>query len=291
MVLDEDALALLCARGHVLQTLRLDKCLRTLFLEESNIMDHDGEWLQKLAINNSVLETLNFYMTDLLLVSLKTSDHDVSELDGFSQTANALQEFGGGSFTEQRNVQVRVVLGDRGLETVAQKCKKLRRLRIEWSENEHGLEDEQGKVSHVGLSSVALTCSELEYLVVYASGIMNTTLDCFRMYGKKLCNFCFVLLDREERIADLPLDNDVWSLLSGCNNLQRSSLYLRTGGLSDVGLGYIGEYSGSIRYMLLGNVGDSDGGLLQFARACSNFQKLELRSCCFGPCCTALHLL
>lgn len=34
--------------------------------------------------------------------------------------------------------------------------------------------------------------------------------------------------------------------------------------------------------MLLGNVGESDRGLMQFARGCKNLQKLELRGCCFS---------
>lgn len=91
--------------------------LRTLFLEESTIVEKDGDWLHELAINNSVLEALNFYMTDLTrvrfedfeliarncrsLVSVKISDCEILDLLRFFQTATALEEFCGGSFNDQ----------------------------------------------------------------------------------------------------------------------------------------------------------------------------------------------
>jgi hypothetical protein len=42
--------------------------LKTLFLEEGSIIESDSEWLHELALSNTVLETLNFYMTDLAQV-------------------------------------------------------------------------------------------------------------------------------------------------------------------------------------------------------------------------------
>ncbi|XP_072968584.1 coronatine-insensitive protein homolog 1b-like [Typha angustifolia] len=386
IVTDGDLAVLVRARGHMLQSLKIDKCsgfstdglkivsrscrcLRTLFLEESSIAGSDDDWLREFAVNNSALESLNFYMTDLRispqdlellarncrsLTSLKISECDVSDLVGLFQTASALEEFGGGSFDDQREgnkyekvifpkklcslglifmgtnqmsmifpgcaalkrldlqytflstedhcqliqrcpnlevLEVRNVIGDRGLEVVAQTCKKLRRLRIERGDDDQGLEDEQGKVSQVGLSALALGCPELEYIAVYVSDITNAAFETIGTFSKKLCDFRLVLLDREERITDLPLDNGVRSLLRGCTNLRRFALYLRPGGLSDVGLGYIGEYSGNIQYMLLGNVGESDLGLLCFARGCLKLQKLELRSCCFTEHSLALAAL
>ena len=88
--------------------------LRTLFLEESLIIEKDGQWLHEIAINNSVLETLNFYMTELVkvsfkdleliarncrnLASVKISDCEILELVGFFRAAAVLEEFCGGSF-------------------------------------------------------------------------------------------------------------------------------------------------------------------------------------------------
>ncbi|ONK61991.1 uncharacterized protein A4U43_C08F35680 [Asparagus officinalis] len=387
VVKDDDIGVLVRGRGHMLHSLKLDKCtgfstdglilvarscrcLRTLFLEESVITEEEGQWLHELAINNSVLETLNFYMTDLsvswqdleliarncrLLNSLKISECDISHLVGFFRAATALEEFGGGSFDDQLGeinkyervrfppnlcrlslsymgtdemqiifpfaaslkkldlqytflttedhceliqrcpnleiLEVRNVIGDRGLEVVAQTCRRLKRLRIERGEDEQGLEDEQGTVSHRGLSAIAQGCLDLEYLAVYVSDITNSALEAIGTHSKNMCDFRLVLLDREERITELPLDSGVRALLQGCAKLRRFAFYLRPGGLTDVGLGYVGQYSSNVRWMLLSNVGESDFGLLQFSRGCPKLQKLELRGCCFSERALALAAL
>ncbi|XP_073042277.1 coronatine-insensitive protein 1-like [Primulina eburnea] len=390
MIVKDSDLELLAnsAAGKVLEVLKLDKCsgfstdgllhigrlcrnLRVLIMEESGIVENDGEWLHELASNNTVLETLNFYMTDLTkvrsedleliarrcpsLISIKISDCDLSGLVGFFRATSSLEEFAGGSFSEPPgqvgegvfNVQLqrygavalpsrlcclgltylgkaelpiiypvasklkkldllyalldteahctllqkcpnlelletRDVIGDRGLEVLAQFCKKMKRLRIERGADEHEMEDEEGVVTQRGIIALAQGCLQLEYLAVYVSDITNASLECMGTYSKNLCDFRLVLLDREERIADLPLDNGVRSLLMGCHKLRRFALYLRPGGLTDVGLGYVGKYSPNIRWMLLGYVGRSDEGLLEFSKGCPNLQKLEMRGCCFS---------
>lgn len=377
IVMDSDLELLSKARGRVLHSLKLDRCsgfstdgllhvsrfcrnLRTLFLEESGITENDGRWLHELALNNSVMESLNFYMTDLdkydfrdleliatncrSLVSLKTSDCEILNLLGFFRTATSLEEFGGGSFSSEpdkypavilfpptlcrlgltymgRNempivfpfaslltkldllfamldledhclliercpnlevLETRNVIGDRGLEVLARNCKKLKRLRIERGADEVGMEDEQGLVSQRGLIALAQGCLELEYLAVYVSDITNESLEYIGSCSKNLSDFRLVLLEREERITDLPLDSGVRALLRGCEKLKRFALYLRPGGLTDVGLSYIGQYSQNIRWMLLGYVGETDQGLLEFSRGCPSLQKLELRGCCFS---------
>ncbi|KAL4379186.1 hypothetical protein GQ457_02G022370 [Hibiscus cannabinus] len=376
IVKDSDLEVLARSRGKVLQGLKLDKCsgfstdgllhvgrmcrqLRTLFLEESSIIEKDGQWLHELAVNNSVLMTLNFYMTDLLkvsfedleliaqncrnLVSVKISDCEILDLGGFFHAASVLEEFCGGSFNDQPErysavsfpprlcrlgltymgknempivfpfasllkkldllyalldtedhclliqrcpnlevLETRNVIGDRGLEVLARSCKRLKRLRIERGADEQEMEDEEGVVSQRGLMALAQGCLELEYLAVYVSDITNASLQYIGTYSKNLCDFRLVLLDREERITDLPLDNGVRDLLRGCEKLRRFALYLRPGGLTDVGLGYIGQYSPKVRWMLLGSVGGSDAGLLDFSRGCPSLQKLEVRGCCFS---------
>jgi len=186
---------------------------------------------------------------------------------------------------------VRNVIGDRGLGVVADTCKKLQRLRIERGDDEGGVQEEQGGVSQVGLTAIAVGCRELEYIAAYVSDITNGALESIGTFCKKLYDFRLVLLDREERITDLPLDNGVRALLRGCTKLRRFALYLRPGGLSDAGLGYIGQCSGNIQYMLLGNVGETDDGLISFALGCVNLRKLELRSCCFSERALALAIL
>ena len=88
-----------------------------MFLEESQVMEKDGKWLHELAMNNTVLETLNFYMTDLSqtsfqdletiakgcksLLSVKIGDCEILDLVGFFRSAVSLEEFGGGCFNDQ----------------------------------------------------------------------------------------------------------------------------------------------------------------------------------------------
>ncbi|KAL0359206.1 UNVERIFIED_CONTAM: Coronatine-insensitive protein 1 [Sesamum angustifolium] len=134
IVSDADLELLATSRaGDLLEVLKLDKCsgfttngllhigrfcrnLRTLSMEESTITENDGEWLHQLALNNTVLEHLNFYTTYLTrvragdieliasrcpsLASIKISDCDISDLTGFFRAAASLEEFGGGSFSE-----------------------------------------------------------------------------------------------------------------------------------------------------------------------------------------------
>lgn len=179
-------------------------------------------------------------------------------------------------------LQTRNVIGDRGLEVLARFCKRLRRLRIERGADEQDMDNEEGVVTHTGLVRLALGCPELEYLAVYVSDIANASLEFIGTHLKNLCDFRLVLLDRGERISELPLDNGVRALLQGCNKLRRFALYLRPGGLTDVGLGYIGKHSPNVRWMLLGNVGESDAGILEFSRGCPSLQKLEIRCCIFS---------
>ncbi|XP_009787310.1 coronatine-insensitive protein 1 [Nicotiana tabacum] len=394
IVRDSDLELVAMNRGKVLQVLKLDKCsgfstdgllhicrscrnLRTLFLEESSIVENDGEWVHELAVNNPVLENLNFYMTDLVqvraedleliarncksLVSMKISECELANLLGFFRAAVALEEFGGGSFNDQPEpvaengyneqlekyaavvspprlcqlgltylgkyempilfpiasrltkldllyalldtaahcfllqrcpnleiLETRNVVGDRGLEVLGQYCKRLKHLRIERGADDQEMEDEQGAVTHRGLTDLAKGCLELEYMAVYVSDITNEAFENIGTYLKNLCDFRLVLLDREERITDLPLDNGVRALLRGCYKLRRFALYVRPGGLTDVGLSYVGQYSPNVRWMLLGYVGESDEGLLEFSKGCPNLQKLEVRGCCFSERALAL---
>ncbi|KAJ9175843.1 hypothetical protein P3X46_014353 [Hevea brasiliensis] len=375
IVTDSDLEVLAKSRGRVLQVFKLDNCsgfstdgllhvgrlcrqLRTLFLEESSILEKDGYWLHELALNNTALETLNLYMTDLNkvrfedleliakncrnLVSVKISDCEILDLVRFFHTAAALEEFCGGSFNDVPDkysavtfpqklcrlgltymgknempivfpfasllkkldllyalldtedhclliekcfnlevLETRNVIGDRGLEVLASSCRRLKRLRIERGADEQGMEDEEGVVSQRGLIALAQGCLELEYMAVHVSDITNAALEHIGAHLRNLNDFRLVLLDREERITDLPLDNGVRSLLRQCEKLRRFALYLRPGGLTDVGLGYIGRYSINVRWMLLGYAGESDEGLLEFSKGCPSLQKLEMRGCCF----------
>lgn len=91
-----------------------------------------------------------------------------------------------------------------------------------------------------------------------------------------------VLLQVLANVEDLPLDNGVGALLQGCPMLTRFSVYLRSGGLTDRGVAYIGQYGGRLKWILLGCSGESDEGLRQLAAGCQQLERLELRSCPFG---------
>ncbi|CAI8586262.1 unnamed protein product [Vicia faba] len=375
IVTDSDLQILARSRHQSLHALKLEKCsgfstdglyyichscknLRVLFMEESSVDEKDGEWLRELALNNTFLETLNFYLTDINsiriqdlelvakncpnLVSVKITDCEILSLVNFFRYASSLEEFCGGSYNEEPekyssvslpaklsrlgltyigkhempiafpyaaqlkkldllyamldtedhctliakcpNLEIlesRNVIGDRGLEVLARCCKKLKRLRIERGDDDQALEDEDGIVSQRGLIALSHGCPELQYMAVYVSDITNASLEHIGTHLKNLCDFRLVLLDREERITDLPLDNGVRALLRGCEKLKRFALYLRPGGLTDVGLGYIGQYSPNVRWILLGYVGETDAGLLEFSKGCPSLQKLEMRGCSF----------
>ncbi|XP_058114719.1 coronatine-insensitive protein homolog 1b-like [Magnolia sinica] len=384
IVRDADLNVLVRSHGHMLQELMLDKCsgfstdgllqvtrscrcLRTLFLEESSIVEKDGDWLHELAVKNRVLETLNFYLTELKcinitdleliakncnsLLCLKISDCEIFDLAGFFRAASNLEEFGGGSFNNDEGgdiiskyssmsfppnlrhvglnymgknemsmlfpraslikkldlqytlldtedhcqliqrcpnlevLEVRNAIGDRGLEVVARSCNKLRGLRIENGD------DEEGVVSQKGLAILAQGCPKLEYLTAYVSDITNAALESIGAFCKNLTDFRLVLLRKEERVTELPLDDGVRALLMGCRKLRRFTLYLQQGCLTDVGLGYIGKYGDNIRSMVLGSVGDSDAGLLELSKGCPKLQKLEMRSCWFSERALALAVM
>lgn len=86
-------------------------------MEECSVLEKDGNWLHELALHNTSLEVLNFYMTELAkispkdlesiarncrrsLVSVKVGDFEILELVGFFKTAANLEEFCGGSLNE-----------------------------------------------------------------------------------------------------------------------------------------------------------------------------------------------
>lgn len=126
-------------------------------------------------------------------------------------------------------------------------------------------------------------------MAVYVTDVTNASLEAIGTHLKNLTDFRLVVLEGEEPLSDLPLDNGVRALLNGCNKLRRFALYLRPeGGLTDVGLSYIGQYGQNIRWMLLGYAGESDAGLLEFSRGCPNLQKLEIRGCHFSERALAL---
>ncbi|PWA90357.1 hypothetical protein CTI12_AA101810 [Artemisia annua] len=142
------------------------------------------------------------------------------------------------------------ICGDTGLQVIGVFCKKLRKLTY------------GGQVTHMGLVALAQGCYNLKYLHVGLSDISNEAMECIGTHLKNLRDFWMILV-KKDGITDLPLDNGVRAMLMGCSKLKRLHISLCHGGLTDMGLGYIGKYGHTLRYLFLGCTGESDAGLLE----------------------------
>lgn len=174
-----------------------------------------------------------------------------------------------------RSLQIRNGVGDEGMETLGRTCKHLRRLRVE--------HDDAGAITQRGVVAVAQGCPRLRQLVVYVADITNAALAMLGQGLPHLTDFRLVLEPAaRRRIVDLPLDDGIKLLLKGCSRLSKLAIYLRHGGLSDKGMGYIGEYGHNLKWLLLGCTGESDIGLANMAYKAQRMQRLEIRDCPFG---------
>ncbi|GJY44436.1 leucine-rich repeat, cysteine-containing subtype protein [Tanacetum coccineum] len=163
---------------------------------------------------------------------------------------------------------------DRGLRVIGQVCKKLRKL------------THYGCVTHMGLIALAQGCTNLEYLDVQLLDISNEAIECVGTHLKNLRDFRIDLrmdVYRKDPITDLPLDNGIRAMLKGCIKLKRLHMSLCHGGLTDVGLGYIGKYGHNLRCLFLGFTGVSDAGLLELSKGCQKLRKLRMKDCPFSP--------
>ncbi|PWA52567.1 hypothetical protein CTI12_AA454130 [Artemisia annua] len=230
------------------------KCsgLRVLSFDKSSIVDKDGEWLRELAERSKRIETLSLFMTRL---------NDYCEILYLCPNLEVL-------YTKD-------TIEDSGLQFVGHICKKLRRITVEKS-------GQVGLVSDVGLLALAIGCLELESLHITIKDVRNVVLEFIGTSLKNLLDFGMVLHNKEEYVSDLPLDNGIRALLKGCTKLEKLSIHLRLGGLTDLGCGYIGKYGQNLRYMNLGFCPESDAGLVELSKGCPKLQKLEMRGCDFS---------
>ncbi|PWA98437.1 hypothetical protein CTI12_AA019520 [Artemisia annua] len=161
------------------------------------------------------------------------------------------------------------VCGDMGLRVIGQVCKKLRKL------------THYGRVTHMGLIALVQGCNNLEYLDVTLSDISNEAIECIGTHLKNL-HYFRMNFPKKDDINDLPLDNGIRAMLKGCIKLKRLHISLCDGGLTDVGLGYIGKYGHNLRYLFLSRTGESDAGLLELSKGCPKLRKLNLEKCPFS---------
>lgn len=164
-------------------------------------------------------------------------------------------------------------IGDRGLQLMSQYCKKMRKLYSNHSTSVNGL------VSHVGLIDLAQGCNELECLHIYLASITNEEMSYIGIHLKNLNDFNMILIRKNMSVTNFPLDNGVRALLIGCNKLERLSIcFQQYGGLTDVGLGYIGKYGRNLRYRSLGYTGESDAGLVELSCGCPKLRNLVMKN-------------
>ncbi|GJY12969.1 leucine-rich repeat, cysteine-containing subtype protein [Tanacetum coccineum] len=131
------------------------------------------------------------------------------------------------------------------LQVIGKFSKKLRKL------------NHEGLVTHVGLMALAKGCTKLECLEVRLEDISNEALECLGTHLKNLHKFRMHLA-KEYGIIDPPLDNGIRAMLMGCKKLERLDISLWHGGLTDVGLEYIGKYGANLRSLSLTRIGNSD---------------------------------
>ncbi|GKD89830.1 leucine-rich repeat, cysteine-containing subtype protein, partial [Tanacetum coccineum] len=144
------------------------------------------------------------------------------------------------------------ICGDIGLQVVGQFCKKLRKL------------THYGRATHIGLITLAQGCPNLEYLAVTLLDISNEALECVGTHLKNLRDFRTYSDGEVSITSDLSPDNGVRAMLMGCIKLER--LRICFGGLTDIGLGYIGKYGHNLRDLSLINTGESNVELLDLSK-------------------------
>ncbi|XP_024362335.1 coronatine-insensitive protein homolog 1b [Physcomitrium patens] len=184
-------------------------------------------------------------------------------------------------------LELRSVVGDWGMQVISENCKQLKKIRVDQDTSPYMT----NHVTQKGMISICEGCRELDFLVMYLTDVNNAALAAVGQYLPKLSDFRIVLLEDQDDVEDLPLDDGIRLLLQGCPMLSRFSVYLRPGGLSNKGLGYIGEFGSKLKWVLLGSSGESDEGFRLMAEGCRQLERLELRNCPFSDKQLAISIL
>nr|GEV97755.1 hypothetical protein [Tanacetum cinerariifolium] len=161
-----------------------------------------------------------------------------------------------------------------GLEQLSQYCKNLRKLYVR---------NTTGPLTEKGLFALALGCRELECLHINLAYITFEAMVHIGINLKNLSDLSMVLRNKDVSMKDSVVDNGIRTLLIGCNKLERLSIcFQELGGLSDIGLGYIGRFGCNLRYLSLGYAGESDAGLVELSFGCPKLQNLVINDCPFS---------
>nr|GEY14902.1 hypothetical protein [Tanacetum cinerariifolium] len=164
-------------------------------------------------------------------------------------------------------------ISNEGMKHLSQYCENLRKLYVM---------DRKGGLTDKGLFALALGCSQLECLHINLSYIAFEAMVLIGINLKNLSDLSMVLGNQGVRMRH-SIDNGIRSLLIGCNKLERLSIcFLELGGLTDIGLSYIGKFGCNLRYLSLRNAGESDAGLVELSFGCPKLQNLVIGDCPFS---------
>ncbi|KAL4188422.1 hypothetical protein AMTRI_Chr08g160030 [Amborella trichopoda] len=275
VVTDKDLAILVRGRGHML---------------------NDGESLHELALNNIVLEVLNFNATEVKkvniqdlellarncsnLISLKISDCEILDLVGVFRRANALEEFGGGYVSEPLPGEVNKY------------------------ENLYFLP----RLARHGLSYMSE--NEMPMIFPFAASLKKLDLQCTLLNTEdhvQLIRRCpnLEVLEVRNVISDRRLEvvaqhwngsqRGVSALAEGCPELEYLAVYVSD--IANAALNRLPLFGqkeritdlpldNGVRALLRGCQKLRSfafyAGILEFSRGCPVLQKLELRRCCFS---------
>ncbi|GJY42111.1 coronatine-insensitive protein 1-like protein [Tanacetum coccineum] len=163
-------------------------------------------------------------------------------------------------------------ISNEGMKHLSQYCENLRKLYVM----------NRTMLTEKGLFALALGCSQLECLHINLSCITFEAMVHIGINLTKLSDLSMVLGNQGVRMKD-SIDNGIRSLLIGCNKLERLSIcFQELGGLSDIGLSYIGKFGCNLRYLSLGYAGESDAGLVELSFGCPKLQNLVINDCPFS---------
>ncbi|GJX47362.1 leucine-rich repeat, cysteine-containing subtype protein, partial [Tanacetum coccineum] len=312
VVQDEDLETLARTRGRDLRSLKISKCegfstdglmhvskycnqLRTLCLGYSDdLRVRDGIWLHQLALNSTVLEMFKCKNTNIShaddlallaknccnsLISLKIGECYLSKLGDAFRYAFRLEHFGGYScdakselvgfqFPPNIHSLSRMELPVTQYSSVLPLLNQIRKLKLVFA----CLDEDQQCL-------LFKRCPNLE--VLYTQDVCGDR--GLQVIGK----FCKKL--RKLTHKGLVTHVGLIALAKGCTNLEslkskleRLVILLRHGGLTDVGLEYIGKYGANLRSLFLTLIGNSNAGLVKLSEGCPRLRKLKLWGCPFN---------
>ncbi|GJW07727.1 alpha/beta hydrolase fold protein [Tanacetum coccineum] len=291
VVHDEDLETLARTRGKDLRSLKISKCigfstdglrhvfkycnqLRTLCLRYSYYINvKDGIWLHQLALNSIVLERLHVTNTDISeedltllvknycnsLISLKIGKCYLSKLGDAFRYAVRLDHFGGYNCDEESEL-----------------------VGFQLPQNTRSL-----SIKDLPVTRYSILLPFLNHIRKLKLVFFSLDDECQCLLLKRCPNLEVLYIDDacgdKVLTTNLELGNGILAMLMGCKKLESLDISSNwRGGLTDVGLEYIGKYGRNMRFLSLTRIGNSNAGLVKLSEGCPRLRKLKLRCCPFS---------